>query len=64
MPAALLIVFLVWDFGFAPLGILEPHLLLMVALVWFGVVVARLPQDQWLGRRSDGSGLDSAILAP
>jgi hypothetical protein len=52
VPAVLLIVFLVWDFGLSPIGFLEPHLLLMVALVWFGVAVARMPQERWLGHRS------------
>jgi hypothetical protein len=50
VPAVLLIVFLVWDFGLSPVGILEPHLLLMVALTWFGVTVARMPHRQWLGQ--------------
>jgi hypothetical protein len=50
-PALLLIVFLVWDFGLSPVGILEPHLLLLVALAWFGVTVARMPHAQWLGKR-------------
>ena len=51
VPAALLIVFLVWDFMFSPIGILEPHLLLLVALVWLGITVVRMPHAQWLGDR-------------
>ena len=50
VPVALLIVFLVWDFALTPVGPLEPHLLLMVALVWLGAYVARLPHSRWLGR--------------
>ena len=50
VPAVLLVVFLVWDFAFSPIGVLEPHLLLMVALVWYGVEVARMPHARWLGR--------------
>lgn len=49
-PAVILIVFLVWDFALSPIGILEPHLLLLVALGWLGVTVARMPQTQWLGQ--------------
>jgi hypothetical protein len=45
----LLVGFLLWDFLGAPLGPLEGHLLLMVALVWLGVVVARLPRSAWCG---------------
>ena len=52
VPVALLVVFLLWDFMLVPVGPLEPHLLLMVALVWLGAHVARLPHDQWLGRRA------------
>jgi hypothetical protein len=52
VPTVLLIVFLVWDFAFSPIGILEPHLLLMVALGWLGVTVARMPHAQWLGQRT------------
>jgi hypothetical protein len=51
VPVTLLVVFLVWDFTFTPVGPLEPHLLLMVALVWLGTTVVRMPQHQWLGRR-------------
>lgn len=50
VPAALLVVFLLWDFLLTPVGVFEPHLLLLVALGWLGVVVLRMPQDRWLGR--------------
>ncbi|KAA1419753.1 hypothetical protein FE697_017740 [Mumia zhuanghuii] len=50
VPAVLLIVFLVWDFALSPIGIVEPHVLLLVALVWLGVAVARMPQREWLGQ--------------
>ena len=43
VPLALLAGFLVWDFALAPVGVLEPHLLLLVALVWLGVFVLRMP---------------------
>ncbi len=48
VPLGLLIAFLVWDFTLPSLGPLEPHLLLLVALVWLGVHVARLPRQTWL----------------
>ena len=55
VPSALLVVFLLWDFMLTPVGPLEPHLLLLVALVWLGVTVIRMPHEQWAGR-------DPAIL--
>lgn len=45
----LLVVFLVWDFTLPSFGPLEPHLLLMVALVWLGVYLVRMPHRVWLG---------------
>ena len=48
-PLAMLIVFLVWDFTLPSYGPLEPHLLLMVSLVWLGIHLVRLPQRIWLG---------------
>jgi len=48
-PLALLVAFLVWDFLLPSVGPLEPHLLLMVALVWLGVHLARMPQRVWSG---------------
>lgn len=51
VPLALLAAFLVWDFTLPAAGPLEPHLLLMVALVWLGVHLIRMPQRIWLGGR-------------
>jgi hypothetical protein len=45
----LLLAFLVWDFLLPSIGPLEAHLLLLVALVWFGVHILRMPQATWLG---------------
>ena len=47
--AVLLVAFLVWDFGFPPLGPIDPHLLLVVAWVWMGVHLLRLPDAEWRG---------------
>ena len=49
----LLIVFLVWDFLLPSVGPLEPHLLLMVALVWLGMHLVRMPQRIWSAQPSD-----------
>ena len=49
VPLALLVAFLVWDFMLPSAGPLEPHLLLMVALVWLGVHLARMPARVWSG---------------
>ena len=49
VPLALLVAFLVWDFTLPSAGPLEPHLLLMVALVWLGVHLARMPHRVWSG---------------
>lgn len=48
-PLVMLIGFLVWDFTLPSYGPLEPHLLLMVSLVWLGIHLVRLPQRIWLG---------------
>jgi hypothetical protein len=48
-PAALLAAFLLWDFLLAPLGPIDPHLLLVVAWVWFGVHLLRMPDEIWRG---------------
>lgn len=48
-PLVLLIAFLVWDFTLPSFGPLEPHLLLMVSLVWLGTHLARMPHRVWLG---------------
>lgn len=45
----LLAVFLVWDFTLAPVGPLEPHLLLAVALCWLGVHLMRMSPETWRG---------------
>lgn len=45
----LLVAFLLWDFLAAPVGPLEAHLLLLVALCWLGVAVLRLPDERWAG---------------
>lgn len=47
LPLLLLIAFLVWDFLLPATGVLEPHLLLAVALGWLGLFVLRLPQAKW-----------------
>ena len=52
VPVVLLVVFLLWDFMLTPIGILEPHLVLVVALTWLGVAVLRLPHALWLGRHT------------
>lgn len=51
-PLVLLIAFLVWDFTLPSFGPLEPHLLLMVALVWLGVRLVRMPHRVWCGATS------------
>jgi hypothetical protein len=48
-PLVLLVGFLVWDFTLPSAGPVEPHLLLMVALVWLGVHLFRMPHRFWLG---------------
>jgi len=57
VPLLLLIGFLVWDFFLPSWGLLEPHLLLAVALVWLGAHVLRLPQAVWV---NPGQG-DTAV---
>ena len=52
VPLVLLVVFLVWDFLLPSWGVLEPHLLLAVALGWLGVHVLRLPEARWRQRTS------------
>ena len=49
VPLLLLAGFLVWDFMLAPVGPLEPHLLLAVSLGWLGVHVLRMPVGTWSG---------------
>jgi hypothetical protein len=50
IPLALLVVFLVWDFGLPADGPFEPHLLLAIALGWLGVHVILMPPSHWRGR--------------
>ena len=47
--AVLLVAFLVWDFGLPPLGPIDPHVLLVVAWVWMGVHLLRMPDAVWRG---------------
>lgn len=54
VPLVLLVAFLVWDFTLPSTGLLEPHLLLMVALAWLGVHLMRMSQDTWSGATSSG----------
>jgi hypothetical protein len=46
---ALVVAFLVWDFLLAPLGPLEPHLLLAVGWGWLGLTLIRMPDSAWRG---------------
>jgi hypothetical protein len=46
-PLVLLVAFLVWDFLLPSWSVLEPHLLLAVALGWLGVDVLRMPGSRW-----------------
>jgi hypothetical protein len=50
VPLALLVAFLIWDFGLPSSGPFEPHLLLTIALGWLGVHVIRMPHSRWRGR--------------
>lgn len=50
IPLALLVGFLIWDFGLPASGPFEPHLLLAIALGWLGVHVIRMPLSRWRGR--------------
>ena len=47
--AVLLVAFLVWDFGLPPLGPVDAHVLLVVAWVWMGVHLLRMPDAVWRG---------------
>jgi hypothetical protein len=51
----LLVAFLVWDFLLPPLGPVDPHVLLVVAWVWMGIHLLRLPDQVWRGAE-DGKG--------
>jgi hypothetical protein len=51
VPVVLLALWPLWEFfGPSPLGPFTTDLFLLVAGVWLGVVVARLPHARWLGR--------------
>lgn len=50
IPLALLVAFLIWDFGLPASGPFEPHLLLAIALGWLGVHVIRMSRSRWCGR--------------
>lgn len=50
-PAILLFAFLAWDFLWVPYGPIEPHLLLVAAWVWMGVLIMRMPDAVWRGAR-------------
>ena len=47
--AVLLAAFLVWDFGLPPLGPIDPHVLLVLAWVWMGIHLLRMPDAVWRG---------------
>jgi hypothetical protein len=46
---ALLIAFVVWDFALPMAGPVDAHVLLVVAWVWLGVHLVRLPDAVWRG---------------
>jgi hypothetical protein len=53
-PLALLIAFLVWDYGVAfgaipDAPILEPHILLVASWAWLGLHLIRMPDATWRG---------------
>jgi hypothetical protein len=48
-PVVLLVAFLVWDFLLPPLGPVDAHVLLVVAWVWLGVALLRMPDRLWRG---------------
>lgn len=47
--AVLLVAFLVWDFGLPAVGPVDAHVLLVVAWVWMGVHLLRMPDAVWRG---------------
>ena len=55
-PLVLLVAFLVWDFGLPPLGPVDPHVLLVVAWIWLGIHVVRMPDAVWRGAAPSVSG--------
>jgi hypothetical protein len=50
---ALLAAFLVWDFLLPPLGPVDAHVLLVVAWVWMGISLLRMPDRVWRGGSPD-----------
>ncbi len=54
VPLVALIAFLVWDFTLPSVGVFEAHVLLLLALVWLGIHVIRMPRRTWLNGSSDG----------
>lgn len=53
VPAVILALALLWDFvGPGPIGLFSSELLLLVAVGWLGLAVARLPHAKWLGQTS------------
>jgi hypothetical protein len=60
LPVVLLAAFLVWDFALPTLGPVDAHVLLVVAWVWLGVHLIRLPQAVWAGATGRrGAGPDA-----
>jgi hypothetical protein len=47
---ALLVVFLLWDFGL-PIGPVDLHVLLAIAWIWMGLHLLRMPDAVWSGAR-------------
>jgi hypothetical protein len=47
--AVLLVAFLLWDFGLPALGRVDAHVLLVVAWVWMGIHLLRMPDAAWRG---------------
>ena len=54
IPLVALTGFLVWDFTLPSAGVFEAHVLLLLALVWLGIHVIRMPRRTWLNGSSDG----------
>ncbi|MHA6695055.1 hypothetical protein [Homoserinimonas sp. A520] len=52
IPLILMVAFLIWDFLLPPAGMLEPHILLVVAWVWLGIDLIRMPGAVWRGESS------------
>lgn len=52
IPLILMIAFLIWDFLLPSAGLLEPHILLVIAWVWLGIDLIRMPEPVWRGEAS------------